>query len=130
MKRSIILVFIGLALLALAACSNQPEKVAKEFFNAMEKRDFAAAKKLCTEDGVQLIEILESFANRMSEEQLKEELNTRYKVLSSTIEGNKAIVKYEEWDAQSPDEVSSRELALLKVDGKWKVDLSKDSISK
>ena len=72
MKRLVYILLISLALFALAACGAKSEKPARAFFDAIENNDFAAARKHTTEQGQQLLEMLESFAENMSEEQKTE----------------------------------------------------------
>lgn len=130
MKKLVYTLLIAIALLALAACGAKSEKQARAFFDAIESHDFAAAKSHTTEQGQQLLEMLESFAESMSEEQRAEMNRTRYKILKSVEEKDSAIVTFEKWETDTPDEKSTHELKMVKVDGNWKVDLAKEDLDK
>ncbi|MCB5264662.1 MAG: DUF4878 domain-containing protein [Candidatus Cloacimonetes bacterium] len=130
MKRLVYILLISLALFALAACGAKSEKPARAFFDAIENNDFAAARKHTTEQGQQLLEMLESFAENMSEEQKTEMKKTRYKILKTVEEEDSAIVTFEKWNTDSPDEKNIHELKMKKIDGTWKVDLAKEDLDK
>ena len=130
MKKLVYILLIALALLVLAACGAKSEKPARAFFDAIENHDFAAAKSLTTEQGQQLLEMLESFAQSMSEEQRAEMNKTRYNILKTVEDKDSAIVTFEKWETDSPDEKSIHELKMIKIDGVWKVDLAKEDLDK
>ncbi|MCB5253361.1 MAG: DUF4878 domain-containing protein [Candidatus Cloacimonadaceae bacterium] len=130
MKKLVYVFLIGLTLLALTACGVKAEKSAKEFFNALEKQDFEGAKKHTTEAGQQLLTMVESFAENMSEEQKAELSKTKYNILSTVEDGDNAVVNYEQWEEDSPEDKVTHELKMIKIDGAWKVDLAKEDLDK
>ncbi|MCB5270823.1 MAG: DUF4878 domain-containing protein [Candidatus Cloacimonetes bacterium] len=130
MKKLFYILLIAVALLALAACGAKSEKPARAFFDALENHDFTTAKSHTTEQGQQLLEMLESFAESMSEEQRTEMNKTRYNILKTVEDKDSAIVTFEKWETDRPDEKSVHELKMVKIDGIWKVDLAKEDLDK
>lgn len=130
MKQISILLLIIIAMIGLAACGNKPKATAKAFFKALETQDFEAAKKLATPEGKELLSIIQSFAENVSEEQKEEMKSTRYQVLSSSVDGDIATVQYEQWNTDSPDNKESHSIQMKKIDGAWKVHFVKDDIQK
>lgn len=130
MKKMIILLLVMVAIFALAACGNKAESTAKAFFKALENQDFDAAKKLSTDEGQQLLNFLQEFSKNASEDQLSELRNTRYEILETVIEGDSAVVKYKQWNTETPDKIENHDLQMQKVDGAWKVHFVKDDVQK
>jgi|SRR5690554_2124201 predicted small lipoprotein YifL len=130
MKRFLYIILIIMALVALSACGKPAEKTARNFFDAMEQQDFAKAKNFVTEEGQELLTMIESFANSMSEEQKDEMVAMRYNITEVIEEGDAATVRFQQWEVENPDNIQDQELKLVKVDGNWKVDLAKDDIDK
>jgi len=130
MKKVLYILLILLALLALSACGNKAEKAARNFFDAMENQDIAKAKTYTTEQGQQFLSMLESFSASMSDEQKAEMEKMQYTILETVEDGDTALVTFEQWEVDSPDDKETHELKLIKVDGSWKVDLAKDDLDK
>lgn len=130
MKKFVYVLLIVVTLLALTACAAKAEKTAKAFFDALENQDFASAKKHTSERGQQLLTMIESFAENMSEEQKAEMGETRYKVLKTVEEKDSAIVTFEQWQEDRPDSKAVHEIKMKKIDGTWKVDLNKEDLDK
>jgi predicted small lipoprotein YifL len=130
MKKIIIASLVLAILLAVAGCGKKPEKTALQFFAAMEKNDFEAAKKLVTKDSEQLMTLAQTFMTQMTDEQKKEVGNKKYKILDTKVTGDSAVVSYEEWDQEKPEARSTKEMKMVKEDGDWKVKLDKESANK
>ena len=114
MKRAVVLAGIVCVVL-IAGCSrnDSPTSVAYKFYAAIEKNDIKAMGQTATPETVQMITMLGEKAAGMV---------TAYgKVKSSTeeINGDTAVVTF----TFESGEIS--ELDLVKVDGKWKVAMSK-----
>ncbi|HNQ61529.1 MAG TPA: DUF4878 domain-containing protein [Bacteroidia bacterium] len=110
-------------LLFLFSCSggDSPKAVAEKYLKAIGSYDFDAAKKYGTEDTGKLLEMMSGFA-KMVPDSTKDDI--RFTILEERIEGEKAVVVYKEEGEEA--EVS---LNLLKVEGKWKVNMTKESIN-
>lgn len=129
MKRILIIVAIVIAIM-LAGCGKKPEATAKAFLQAIEKRDFEAAKQFTTKDSQELLNLAKSFMDSMSEEQKEDMKDYKFKIVESKMDGETAIVTYQEIDAKDPRINKTKEMRLVKEDGNWKVKLDKNSASK
>ncbi|HCM16460.1 MAG: hypothetical protein WCY87_02740 [Candidatus Cloacimonadales bacterium] len=130
MKKISILLLIIVALLGLTACGNKVESTAKSFFKALENQDFEAAKKLSTEEGQQLLTLIEGFAQSADEEQIADMKKTKYEIVETVVEGDSAVVKYRQWNTDKPEAKEDHELQMKKVEGAWKVHFVKDDVQK
>jgi PBP1b-binding outer membrane lipoprotein LpoB len=78
MKKLSLLLLVVIAIMGLTACGNKAENTAKSFFKALETQDFDTAKKLATEDGQQLLTLIQSMSESAPEEQKAELTKKRY----------------------------------------------------
>jgi len=110
-------------ILFLFSCGggDSPKSVAENFLKAMNKMDYEAAKKYGSEDTGRLLDMMSGYAT-MIPDSAREEIS--FEIKDEKIEGDKATVTY----VQS-GEVSEQSLDLVKIDGKWKVAMSKDSMN-
>lgn len=108
----------------LVACSggDSPKGVAKNFLKAYSKADFEGAKKYGTEETGKLLDMLSGFSKMMPDTVKNKEVETD--ITSEKIDGDKATVTYKE-DGKDVGQT----LNLVKVDGKWKVAMSKDNMN-
>ncbi|MFA4852895.1 MAG: hypothetical protein WC599_10285 [Bacteroidales bacterium] len=118
MKKLLKLAVIALAVITMNACksSDTPEKVAEKFLNHINKKEFAEAKKIATPESAASIDMLESFA-KMGGEQTKE---TKIENMKCKEDGDKAACDYTE-------NGEAKKLDLIKKDGKWLVEMKKES---
>src|SRR6185503_13683982 len=114
---------VALFITILSSCEGgkSPKSVAENFLNAMNKFDFETAKKYGTEDTGKLLDMMSGFTKMMPDSARKEE---KYEMLDEKIEGEKATVTYRAEGREDPEK-----LDLIKVNGKWKVAMSKDSLN-
>jgi len=115
--------FYNLLLLSfLSACTGgSPKGVAENYLKAFNKQDYEKAKEYATEDTKKLLDMFASLAT-LTPDSLKRDLD--FTVLNEHIQGDTATVDYK---LEGSTKVQS--LALRKVDGKWKVAASKDTIN-
>jgi hypothetical protein len=107
----------------LIACSgNSPKSVAENFLKAMNKMDFEGAKKYGTEDTNKMLDMLSGFAKMMPDSAKKEDV--KVEITSEKVEGDKATYTYKEVGKDEQQTIN-----LVKVDGKWKVAMSKDDMN-
>jgi len=125
-KRIIVALLLVATLFALTACGNKPEKTAQAFFNAMETHDIAAAKKLATQDSQALLTMAEGFLTEMDADQKAKLDKLKYNILETKVDGDSAVVTYEEWEAASPEAKKTKTLNMVKEDGNWKVKVEKE----
>jgi len=125
--KKLILSIAVLAVCTLFSCgggnSSNPNEVAKSFLTAMNKADYEAAKKLGTDDTKKLLDMTATFAAMMPDSIKKLSAAKKVETIGEPkIEGDKATVSYKESD--SPEQKS---LSLVKKDGKWLMQQSKDN---
>ena len=104
---------IGFSIVSCGGGGGSPSAAVRSFFTAVEKGDSKALEKVATEETAALI--------AMFGEKAKEGVTSNGKIKSTTekVDGNNAVVTvtYENGETQDID--------LIKVDGKWKVSISK-----
>jgi hypothetical protein len=112
---------LAVAVAVIAACgggSNDPKAVAQHFLDALQKQDYAEAKKHATKESEEMLNTLESLAE-MGGDAAKTEPK---KVTISEVkeDGDNATATY-----TVEGEDGSQTLDLVKVDGDWKVEFAK-----
>jgi len=118
MKKLLTLAVVALAVITMNACksSDTPDKVAEKFLGHINKKEFTDAKKLATPESAASIDMLESFS-KMGGEQTKE---TKVENIKCKEDGEKAACDYTE-------NGEAKKLDLVKKDGKWLVEMKKES---
>jgi len=112
-----------LVALTVSSCgnSNDPKAVAKDFLLALASQDFEKAKELGTERTSGMITLIESMAKMAKEngQKLDETKLPEVEIGECEIDGDKAVCYY-------TSEGKEEKINLVKVEGKWKVDMSKE----
>jgi hypothetical protein len=118
MKKLLTLAVIALAVITINACksSDTADKVAQKFLDHINKKEFTDAKKLATPESAASIDMLESFS-KMGGDQAKA---AEVKDLKCKEDGEKAACDYTE-------NGEAKKLDLVKKDGKWLVEMKKES---
>ncbi len=100
---------------------DSPKAVAEMYLKAVGAYDFEAAKKYGTEDTGKLLDMMSGFS-KMVPDSTKSEKS--FSIIDEKIDGEMAVVTYKEegQDIEVP-------LSLMRVDGKWKVNMTKESIN-
>jgi len=113
MKR--MMIFAGIVCLVfIAGCSNEsPSSVARKFYAAVEKNDSKAMGQVATSQTVQIMGMLGEKGQGMMAAYGK------IKSTSEEIDGDSAVVTLAFENGETMD------LDLIKVDGKWKVNIDK-----
>lgn len=120
-KHSLLLCLVALVFAAVGCGdSNKPETVAEQFLNAIDSKDFEKAKTLSTEGTHKMLDLLKSFADQMPADAKKPDPK---KVSECKVEGDKGTCTY-----CCDEQGGSSELAVVKVDGVWKADMSKETL--
>lgn len=92
------------------------EKIAEDFLNHINKREYAEAKKLASPESTASIDMLESFS-KMSGEQTK----------ISKVENIKCTQNKEIASCNYQENGEDKKLDLVKRNGKWLVDMKKET---
>jgi len=113
-KRFFAGVLIFIALFSGCFLDNSPKATVKKFWTAVEKNDMKALAKVATPDTVQLVLTFGSKIRGHAASLLDKKVET----ITEKIDGDTAVVTiiFADGEEQNFD--------LIKVDGKWKVDLS------
>jgi len=105
------------ALLAGCSLANSPKATVKKFGKAIEKNDMKALAKVATPETVQLVSMfgskVQGHAASMSEKKIKK--------VTEEIDDDTATVTIIFADGEEEN------FDLVKIDGKWKVDISMDT---
>ncbi len=123
MKSSFKYFLASLFVTTIIACGggDKPKSVAENFLKAFNKMDYETAKKYGSEDTGKLLDMMSGFSNHMPDS-VKQEKS--FEMKDEKINGDKATVFY-----TASGEEGEQSLNLVKVDGKWKVAMSKDSMN-
>jgi len=116
MKKLLLLLFV-VAAFTFACAGDSPRSAVEGFVTEMGKGNYEKAAKFCTEETGALITMMASMAgeNEYSNE------NFKFKFLREEIDGDKGKVYFT--GGGEDDEEDS--IDVVKVDGKWKVTISK-----
>lgn len=121
-KVSTLLVLITTVLIFGCVSSDSPRSVAEKFLNAMGTQDFETAKKYGTEETVKLLDMMSGFSKMSADTVSAKEM--KFEISNEDISGDNAIIYYREEGRDG-----ELQLPMVKLDGKWKVLLSKESIN-
>jgi hypothetical protein len=110
-----------MALMMACGGGDSPKAVTENFLKALNKMDYETAKKYGSEDTGKLLDMMSGFA-KMMPDSAKEEKS--FEIKDEKIDGDKATVTYSQSGVEGEQAMN-----LVKVDGKWKVAMSKDSMN-
>ncbi|MGF1566041.1 MAG: DUF4878 domain-containing protein [Flavobacteriales bacterium] len=114
------------AALFMAACGSKadgPKEVATKFLTHINAMEFEEAKQYGTKETNDLLDMLKSFAAMGGEEQKPEA--TAFTITDVKEEGETATVTY-----KSEGSEEAETLNLVKQEGKWFVNISKEDMNK
>lgn len=119
MKNLLKLAVVAVIIVAINACGSKtdtPEAVAEKFLTHLNKKEYAEAKKLGTEQTSQWVDMMESFSSIGGEQEQKE----------AKIENIKCDTKEETSTCTYLSDGKEEKIELVKKDGKWLVDMKKE----
>lgn len=125
MKRILSAALIAVPFLFFSCKQNSsggdPKAVLSQFFDALKKKDIAAAKKLATEDSKQLLDLMESGMKSVRDSADDEKFDkTKVEFGEPKIDGDRATIAVKE-----PKSNESMNFTLKKEKGDWKVAFDK-----
>lgn len=103
------------------AYSKNPQKVAKKFLEHFYKGEYGKARKYSTAHTRQIIDLMDQLVAVSGQNKLP--IDSKVVMLDSEIKGDTAICNYFVNDVKN-------ELVLLKNDGKWLVEMKKETQDK
>ncbi|MBK6729776.1 MAG: DUF4878 domain-containing protein [Bacteroidetes bacterium] len=123
MKKITLPVLIIGTILMFTSCtkSNSPEKTVTSFIEAINQRNWDAAKANSTKESESMLDMVKGFADMVPD--------SAYTPLKFEIIKEKTVVDGEKATVYSKDE-NGNEMAyqVLQVDGKWKVNFTMEAI--
>lgn len=114
-------VLIALFAVACGAGTPSPSEVAEKFLTHTNKMEFAEAKQYSSKETSEMLDMLANFASQMGEQ----EAPKPFKITGENIDGDNATVSY-----RSEGDELDEKINLIKVDGKWLVNVSKEDLDK
>lgn len=118
--KKILVVALAFSTLYITSCKSggsDPKSVLSSFFDAMAKKDFAAAIKLATKDSKTTLEALEEDMKMNGDDMSSEQFDrSKIEIGQAIIDGDKAIVNVKGKKSGSGDD-----FILKKEGGEWKV---------
>ena len=123
-KKNIHICVSILVVTLFAGClrGDHPRSVAEKFLKAMGSQDFETAAKYGTEETVKLLEMMSGFSKMTVDSTSQHEM--KFEITREDINGDNAIIYYKEEGREG-----ELQLPLVKIEGRWKVLLSKESIN-
>ena len=115
------ILFVSATLISCKSKSD-PKSVASNFLNALTKMDYETAKKYGTPETGKMLDMLSSFAGMMPDSVKAKAKETKVEIKNVKENGNDCVVTYANSDKPNDDQT----LNLIKKDGKWLVNMSKD----
>ncbi len=126
MIKKMITLLLVVACVASVSCKNpatgDPKQTLTSFFEAMQKKDMAAARKLATADSKAILDMWEQQMNSTLSESEKYD-KSKVEIGEAKIDGNNATVAVK--DKNSGESVN---FPLQKEDGDWKVSFNMGSL--
>jgi hypothetical protein len=119
MKNLLKLAVVAVIIFAINACGSKtdtPEAVAEKFLGHLNKKEYADAKKLGTEQTQQMIDMMESFGSVGGDQEKKD---VKVENMKCTTDADKSSCTY-------TSEGKEEKIELVKKDGKWLVDMKKE----
>ena len=114
---------IVIAAMMLASCNkSSPKDVAKTWLTSFYHMDYDAAKKVSTEETKNFISQLQALSGMMPDSSKKEMKKVTVNIKDVKEDGDKATVTYSVSNEAGKDD----QLKLVKKDGKWLVEFSKN----
>jgi hypothetical protein len=121
--KKVLVVLFAISTLYLGGCKSEagdPKTVLTGFFDAMAKKDIAAARKLATADSKSMLDLME-MGMKMKDNTMDDKTNQQFdkskmEMSEAKIEGDRATVQVKEIKSGE-----SIDFVLKKEDGSWKV---------
>ncbi len=109
--------------LTIVSCGNKsnPKDVAQKFLTALTKQDYETAKKFGTPETGKMMDMLSSFSGMMPDSIKNKAKDVKIEIKNVKETGDKCEVTY-----TNTDKPGDQTLNLVKKEGKWLVNMSKD----
>lgn len=117
---SIVAVF-ALAVTMISCSSNSPKASAEKFLNGLNHMDYEAAKSVSTDETKKMLDMMSQLTAMMPDSAKENAKKVKINVGKEEVNGDKATVSY-----TTSEDTTSRNLNLVKQNGKWLVQWSKN----
>lgn len=127
MKKLITIVLsIAFAGVLLQSCkgdkAGDPKEAATAFLNSLKDMDYEKAKELGTDETDKMLDMMSAFSSMMPDSLKEEAKKITFNISDAKVEGDACTVTFSSSDAPG----NTDEIKLIKVDGKWLVDMKMD----
>lgn len=127
MKKLLYSLFAAAVLVfGMASCASKsdPKEVALNYLNALKSLDYEGAKKFSTPETGKMLDMLASFSGMLPDSMKEQAKGIKVAIKDAKEEGEKCTVTFTSTDKPESEE----KLNLVKKDGKWLVNSSKDDL--
>ncbi|HOZ50625.1 MAG TPA: DUF4878 domain-containing protein [Chitinophagaceae bacterium] len=117
------LVALTIISFSIVSCGSKsdPKAVAENFLNALSKMDYEGAKKYGTPETGKMLDMLSSFSSMMPDSVKNKAKDVKVEIKNVKEDGDKCDVTY-----KNSEKEEDQTLNLVKKDGKWLVNMTKD----
>ncbi|WP_289045051.1 DUF4878 domain-containing protein [uncultured Olleya sp.] len=130
MKKPIFKTLLLACFLVLTACGGGgPEGATINFLEAIYSGDFETAKEYATTDTKSMLTMLESFGAKDQFADKMKETDIDFEVVDTKIDGDKAVCTVK-MSSSKEEKDQDMPINLEKQDGKWLVNMDKESMNK
>ncbi|MBL7755695.1 MAG: DUF4878 domain-containing protein [Chitinophagaceae bacterium] len=121
---SLAVLFIAVVSMISCGSKSDPKSVALNYLNALKQMDYENAKKFGTPETGKMLDMISSFSSMIPDSVKNEAKKVKIEIKDVKEEGDKATVKFVSSDKPENEE----SLNLVKKDGKWLVNMTKDDM--
>ncbi|TAJ11366.1 DUF4878 domain-containing protein [Marinilabiliaceae bacterium JC017] len=115
-----VLIVLATVCLIAACSSTSPEEVAKKFVENVAQQKFDEAKKLATPGTCELLDMARGLGDVFGGKKVEPDFDYKFKLVNKVKEDDKYIITY------LNEKEEEQKLTVIKMEGEWKVDASKD----
>lgn len=127
MKKTFLsLMAVALVIVSVISCGSKsdPKGVALNYLNALKKMDYETAKKFGTPETGKMLDMISSFSSMVPDSVKEQGKNVKIEIKEAKEDGDKCTIKFSSSDKPDAEET----LSLVKKDGKWLVNMTKDDM--
>jgi hypothetical protein len=126
--KKVLFSILAIAMIAITVVScgskSDPKDVALNYLNALKSMDYEGAKKFSTPETGKMLDMLASFSGMMPDSLKEQAKSIKVTIKEAKEEGDKCVVKFTSSDKPENEE----SLNMVKKDGKWLVNMTKDDM--
>jgi hypothetical protein len=116
-----IVAVLALAVSLVSCSNNSPKASAEKFLNGLNHMDYEAAKSVSTEETKKMLDMMSQLTAMMPDSTKENAKKVKVTMGKEDVNGDKATVSY-----TTSEDTTSRNLTLVKQNGKWLVQWSKN----